>query len=375
MKIKNSILIVVVILIIGGILFLESRKADTNSLVEDDDLILPDDSSEDAQDRREIKAKKFEEAKEISSPDGFINTPSINSGQADGITISELIGKKVILIDFWTYSCINCQRTLPHLNQWYDKYKDQGLEIIGLHTPEFEFEKDYENVLRAVEKFGVKHPVVLDNDFSTWTSYKNRYWPRKYLIDIDGFIVYDHIGEGGYEETEAKIVELLNERKIVLGEEEMVSLQINMPKNAPKVDFSQIRTPEIYLGWGRAEFLANFPSQNCIDSACNYILPSEIALNTYVFGGDWRIAKESSVLEGSEGVIGIAFNANKVNLVVDTASGATAEIWLDDEKIGDVTFDKADLYTLVDLGENYGQHILEIRIKGKGFSVFAFTFG
>jgi thiol-disulfide isomerase/thioredoxin len=372
---KNLILLLASILIISSIFFLESRKADVSSSTEEGDLMLPSDFTEDDKERRARKAKKFEEAYEISTPDGFINTPSTSLGQAEGITISELIGKKVILVDFWTYSCINCQRTLPFLNQWYDKYADEGLEIIGLHTPEFEFEKDYENVLRAVEKFEVHHPVVLDNDFSTWKSYKNKYWPRKYLIDIDGFIVYDHIGEGAYEETEEKIVELLNERKKVLDESDMVSLKIDMPRNAPKVDFSKIRTPEIYLGWGRAEFLANFPGENCLDTKCNYILPNEVAPNTYVFGGDWRITKESSILEGNEGVIGITFNANKVNLVVDTASGATAEIWLDGEKVGDVAFDTADLYTLVDLGENYGQHILEIRIKGRGFSAFAFTFG
>ena len=147
---------------------------------------------------------------EIVGPSGFVNT--------DGITIRELIGQKIVLVDFMTYSCINCQRTFPYLNAWYGKYKDQGLEIIGIHTPEFAFEKDIDNVREAMKHFGISYPVVLDNDYATWNAYGNRYWPRKYLIDIQGNVVYDHIGEGDYEETEMKIRELLEERAQVLGE-------------------------------------------------------------------------------------------------------------------------------------------------------------
>src|SRR3989344_6519435 len=150
------------------------------------------------------KEKIYPAAKEIVAPAGFINV--------DNVKIQDLIGKKVILVDFWTYSCINCQRTLPYLTSWYEKYKDQGLEIVGVHTPEFEFEKEYDNVVRATEQFGVTYPTVLDNDYGTWTAYKNRYWPHKYLIDIDGFIRYDHIGEGAYAETERVIQELLKEK-------------------------------------------------------------------------------------------------------------------------------------------------------------------
>jgi len=365
---KKVYLIVVVVLIVGGILFLESRKADRTVTEGEDKLkVSIDMGSEETLLRRAEKVKKFEEAHEISTPDGFINT--------DGITISELIGKKVILLDIWTYSCINCQRTLPYLNQWYEKYKDEGLEIIGLHTPEFEFEKDYDNVARASEKFGVKHPVVLDNDFSTWNSYKNQYWPRKYLIDIDGFIVYDHIGEGSYEETEAKIVELLNERREILGMKEEIALSILKPADAPNVDFSKIKTPETYLGWGRAEFLANLPSEECVDNICHYSLPEQLPLNTYVLDGDWRFAKESAILEQEVGSIVLAFSANKVNLVVDTTNGAIAEIWVDDVKLKEIEFNEAGLYNLVDFGDNYGEYLLEVRIKGKGFSAFAFTFG
>jgi thiol-disulfide isomerase/thioredoxin len=123
---------------------------------------------------------------------------------SEPLTLASLRGK-VVLIDFWTYSCINCQRTLPYLKAWYDKYKDQGLEIIGVHTPEFAFEHVQSNVEKAVADFGLKYPSVLDNDYGTWSAFGNQFWPRKYLIDLDGFIVYDHAGEGNYAETEAAI--------------------------------------------------------------------------------------------------------------------------------------------------------------------------
>ena len=382
-KNKNYPLFFALLAIIGSVIFLESKKTDRRGKADEiireseivkepknlGDLENPEEVSADT-DRSEIILQKeslFKRAREISTPDGFINI--------DDLKIADLIGQKIILVDFWTYSCVNCQRTLPFLNQWHKKYADEGLVIVGLHTPEFEFEKDYENVKKATLKYGVKYPVVLDNDYSTWTAYENRYWPRKYLIDIDGFIVYDHIGEGAYEETETKIVELLNERKKVLGESSAVALEIETPDDAPETDFSKIRTPETYLGWGRAEFLANFPSEDCLDKTCTYFLPQEVALNTYVLGGKWRIEKEKAVLDDDIGVIGIAFSASKVNLVVETESSARAEIWLDGKKIRDIEFNEADLYNLLDLGEEYGLHILEIRLEGKGFSAFAFTFG
>ena len=202
----------------------------------------------------EEKAKKYELAKEITTPDGFINTAE------QPIIISELIGKKVILIDFWTYSCINCQRTTPYLNSWYEKYKDDGFVIIGIHTPEFEFEKDYDNVKKAVEKFGIKFPVVLDNDYSTWTAYKNKYWPRKYLIDLEGYIVYDHIGEGAYEETERKIQEALEERMVALNE----SGEIDEALTKETYVKSGETSPETYFGSARNNQQASllFPKES-----------------------------------------------------------------------------------------------------------------
>ncbi len=150
------------------------------------------------------KEGEFERAKEIVDPTGFINT--------DRVSIGGFAGEKVVLLDFWAYSCYNCQNTQPYLNAWYEKYRDDGLVIIGVHKPEFEFEKGYANVEAAVRQARIKYPVVLDNNGATWNAYDQHYWPTMYLIDADGFIRYQHIGEGAYEETEAKIRELLAER-------------------------------------------------------------------------------------------------------------------------------------------------------------------
>ncbi len=153
----------------------------------------------------------FKKYIEIVRPSGFVNSNN------QPITIGEYVGKKVIVLNVMTYSCSNCQATFPYVNTWYEAYKDDGLIVIGLHTPEFAFEKDKDNVEEAMLKFGITYPVIMDNEYATWNAYGNRFWPRKYLIDIHGNIVYDHIGEGAYEETDAEIVKALVERKRVLG--------------------------------------------------------------------------------------------------------------------------------------------------------------
>ena len=156
------------------------------------------------------KQAGYPPAIEIADPTGFINASS-------SFRLANLIGKDVILLDFWTYSCINCIRTIPYLNAWYQRYHDQGLEIVGIHTPEFDFEKDISNVQAAIMKFGIQYPVVLDSNYGTWTAYGNLYWPHEYLIDMAGYIVHDQIGEGNYSETEQEIQKLLAERSAILG--------------------------------------------------------------------------------------------------------------------------------------------------------------
>jgi len=164
---------------------------------------------EDEAERIARKEAEFTRAAEIVAPTGFINT--------DGITIGENVGEKVVLVEFWTYSCYNCQNAQPYINSFHEKYADDGLLVIGVHRPEFEFEQDYASVEAAVREAGIEYPVVLDNDAATWDAYDNRYWPAWYLIDADGFVRYKHFGEGAYEETEAKIRSLLEEKDQIPG--------------------------------------------------------------------------------------------------------------------------------------------------------------
>jgi thiol-disulfide isomerase/thioredoxin len=203
----------------------------------------------------EIDKSKFREAPNFNEISGYINT-----NDSKPLDLQSLRGN-VVLVDFWTHSCINCIRTIPYLNDWYEKYSDKGLTIVGVHTPEFEFEKNFNNVKSAVDKFQIKYPVLQDNDKGTWNAYENRYWPRKYIIDTEGNIRYDHIGEGAYSETEKVLQYLLAERAAKMGKTEIIFSNISnstVPASggnskASEIDFSKIQTPEIYLGYQLAQ--------------------------------------------------------------------------------------------------------------------------
>jgi thiol-disulfide isomerase/thioredoxin len=367
---RYIILGVAVVLIAVGIYYFESQKSRPVYSSLDSDIETPR-----MTETTEEKEKKYERAKEISSPDGFINVDDIN--------ITDLIGSQVILVDFWTYSCINCQRTLPYLNAWHEKYGDKGLTIIGMHTPEFEFEEDYGNVSRAVEKFGVKYPVVLDNDFSTWTAYRNQYWPRKYLIDIDGFIVYDHIGEGAYEETERKIQELLNERMITLGEEGDIASEIANPKEDRCSPSGKPQTPEIYFGAWRNNYFGN--GERLKEGAQSLSIPNEIGQHFFYLDGDWTIDDKHAINSQSGARIVINYQAECVFMVAGSDKPVKMFVLRDgkpignaagsDVKDGSVTVSEETLYRIVEDPEGWGQHTLELIIEGAGLEAFTFTFG
>ncbi len=289
------------------------------------------------------KKNKYTLAPEISSPDGFVNT------NGKPITLRELRGK-VVLLDVWTYSCINCQRTLPYVNDWYAKYKDQGLEIIGLHTPEFAFEKVLKNVEDAVKRFQIKYPVVLDNDYSTWNEYGNRYWPRKYLIDIDGYIVYDHIGEGGYEETEKAIQKALSERNARMGSDMVISTSTTVPKEAMVVESGKVGSPEIYFGSSRSKKSDNV-----------------------TLGGSWNVTSEYAENTGEASIM-YEYDAKNVYFVGGSKNGVEIEIYKDGKLLKTITVKAERLYTLIE-GDSYGRHTLLMKIKGSGLQAFTFTFG
>lgn len=277
--------------------------------------------------------QKVSSAPEIIEGGEWFNLPADNS---EPLKISELRGK-VVLIDFWTYTCINCIRTLPYLKNWHEKYKDKGLVIIGVHTPEFEFEKDPKNVKKAIEDFGITYPVVQDNNFATWNNYQNRYWPAKYLIDKNGSIVYSHFGEGDYDETEMAIQDYLG-----------VTMDVENPEYA---NFS--RTPETYLGNLRRKQSKNL-----------------------IFTGNWNYSAEYANPESGATLI-YHYDAKNVYLVMKQKTDGTdgiVDVYLDDEFQKTITVHDNTLYELINL-ETGGKHKLELRFKDNNIEAFAFTFG
>ncbi len=345
-------LVVVVVLIVGAIYGLEKIKPE--AVTSSGGPVNGEADVVEAQ-------GDFEPAKEIVNPSGFINT--------DGIKIADLVGKKVILVDFWTYSCINCQRTLPYLTDWYEKYKDQGLEIVAVHTPEFEFEKEYANVLAATKKFGVEYPVVLDNDYGTWRAYGNRYWPRKYLIDINGQIVYDHIGEGAYEETEGIIQDLLEERAEKLGESTDAAL---MPLTQETEGTIQAGSPEVYFGSSRNELLANGqPGKNGTQAL---EAPVSTRINQLYLDGMWNFSEEYAENTAGGAKIVFPYQAKDVYMVARSDNPVRVMVKRDGENVGEITVREDQLYTLID-GDEAGEHTLELIIIDPGLQAFTFTFG
>jgi len=311
------------------------------------------------------KNKKFALAPDISTPDGFINTNNLP------ITISEFKDKKVVLLDIWTYSCINCQRTIPYLNQWYKEYEDEGLVIIGLHTPEFSFEKVQANVEKAVKDFGIKYPVVLDNDFSTWQAYKNQYWPRKYLIDIDGYIVYDHAGEGQYKETEVAIQKALRERADRLDMNLEVSSNISKPESVVSVESGKVKSPEVYFGSARNEYLANGTAGRTGEQTL--LVPSSISFNKLYLSGIWNITSEYAENKEMASIV-FGYEAKNVYITAGGAEGVEVEIYKDDVFVKKITIKNETLYTLIQ-DADYGKHVLRIVIPKAGLQAFTFTFG
>lgn len=325
----------------------------------------------------QIDKSQFRLAPELAKISGYINT--------NPITLADLKGK-VVLVDFWTYSCINCIRTIPYLNAWHEKYADKGLVIIGVHTPEFEFEKDYNNVKAAVEKFEIKYPVVQDNDKGTWNAYENRYWPHKYLIDNEGYIRNDHIGEGGYAETEKVIQSLLSERAAYMGVNATIDQSISNPENAQSVDFGQIYTPELYFGYQFARAQLGNPEGFKPDQIVTYTIPENatIAPNRIYLDGDWRNNADHMELQSGEGRIVLSYSAKAVNIVAggsghlyiseDGSNLTGSSRGLDVSEQGAVSIDGQKLYNLV-MHEQYGKHQLVIDVTGKEFQIYTFTFG
>ncbi len=311
------------------------------------------------------KAAKYQPAPDIIDPTGFINT----GGQP--ISISEFKGKKVVLVDIWTYSCINCLRTLPYVESWYDKYKDQGLQIIGLHDPEFSFEHVLANVEDAVARLGVKYPVVLDNDFATWKAFGNQYWPREYLIDMDGYIVHDHAGEGDYDDTEKAIQDALRELHARTGSAAPMPTGVVNPSGTIPVDFNKVGSPETYFGSERNVYLAN--GKQSKDGTQSLDVPASISGNSLYLGGQWNFVSEYAENDGG-GEIVYKYNAKNVYMVASSDQGADVDVYLDGVFYKTIHIQDQKLYDIID-GADYGIHTLKIDIKSPGLKAYTFTFG
>ena len=273
------------------------------------------------------------------------------------LTIKDLRGK-IVLIDFWTYSCINCIRTLPYLTRWYDTYKDHGLVIIGVHTPEFPFEKNTNNVAGAIKRFHIHYPVAQDNEYSTWNAYNNEYWPAEYLIDKNGDIVYRHFGEGHYDRTENAIRQLLG-----------MAVNPNAQTSTP----GSIGSPEMYFGTYRLQYLT--PDQSPSAAARMYNFPRHLALNNFALEGVWRFEYDHCTLVQPDGRIKLRFYAGKLYIVAQSEiSPVTLKIRVDGKQQPDVIVSKPKLYTLFN-SDDPSEHTAEIEILGTGFKAFTFSFG
>ena len=372
----------VVALIVGFAIYFNNPGLNKSSLGNSNGLVITSDGNSKnsiSNVKLSIDKSQFRIAPEFKGITSYINT--------NGTKLSDLKGK-VVLVDFWTYSCINCIRTLPYLVDWNQKYSDKGLVIVGIHSPEFEFEKNIDNVKQAVARFGIKYPVLLDNDHGTWNAYQNNYWPRKYLVDSEGYIRYDHIGEGGYAETENAIRNLLAERSNQqgLGTTNLNQTKLIVP-NTPSVDLNQIKTPELYFGYQYARSqLGNIEGFNP-EKTVNYTIPSSNLDTSVIYlQGLWKNNPDNMELVGPDGKITLVYSAKSVNIVAGGKGQVTvreddngvqtnnSSKGNDTDAEGKLSIDGQRLYNIAD-NTNYGNHHIEIDAKGPGFKIYTFTFG
>jgi len=312
-----------------------------------------------------IKEKNL--APDIRDIEAWINS--------EPLSLEDLRGK-VVLVDFWTYSCINCIRTLPYIESWHEKYKDDGLVIIGVHAPEFAFEKDLGNVQKAVKEYGLQYPIALDNNFSTWKAYNNRYWPAKYFIDRDGYLRHYHFGEGEYKESEELIRQLLAE------EGQLPQDELSVEDNT---SFDPRQTPETYLGYWR---LANFKNQNELvrDEGNSYQLVDNLKKDDWTIGGDWRMEYQNLDSTSDNARLKLKFSAKNVFLVMGSQDTREVKVMLNGQELGasDRGSDVNDsnivkvkehrLYKLIESDQFIEDGILEL-IFPDGVELYAFTFG
>jgi cytochrome c biogenesis protein CcdA/thiol-disulfide isomerase/thioredoxin len=317
------------------------------------------------------------ELPELDGAVAWLNSPALTAESLRG---------KVVLIDFWTYSCINCLRTLPYLKAWYERYKDHGFVIVGVHSPEFAFEKDAKNVRRAVREFDVRYPVALDNDYAIWQAFNNRYWPAHYFIDAQGRIRGHHFGEGNYEESEDLIRTLL----IDAGQKDLPGMAGGMSSDGVQVaaDRSNVRSPETYVGYGRAENFIS-PGGFAHDQPKSYAAPGSLELNQWALDGTWAVEDQRARLNDSRGKIVFRFHARDLHLVLGPgADGKPVRFRVtidgkdpaqdrgtDIDTRGEGVVREQRLYQLIRQTGDVKDRTFTIEFQDAGVQAYAFTFG
>jgi len=313
----------------------------------------------------------------LSAATDWLNSPPLTAAGLRG---------KVVLIDFWTYTCINWLRTVPYVRAWAEKYKDQGLVVIGVHSPEFEFEKNVENVRRAAMAMRIHYPIAIDSDHAVWRAFRNQYWPALYFIDAQGNIRHHQFGEGEYEQSEILIQQLLAEAGAGRIARELVSVDSRGAEAAP--DWSSLKSPENYLGYERTENFAS-PGGAAFGKRRVYAIPARLRLNHWALSGDWTVNKQAVVLNLPNGRIAYRFHARDLHLVMGPAArgasprfrvvidgkppGAAHGIDVDEQANGTVTEQR--LYQLIRQVRPITDRQFEIEFLDSGVETFAFTFG
>jgi len=324
----------------------------------------------------EIKLPIEGELPTLAGATGWLNSQPLTPAGLRG---------KIVVIDFWTYTCINWLRTLPYVRAWAAKYKDRGLTVIGVHTPEFPFEKDIGNVRRAVQDMRVDYPVAIDSDYAIWRAFNNAYWPALYFVDTNGRIRHHHFGEGEYGRSERIIQQLLGEAGKPVGAE-LVSVDARGVEAG--ADWSSLKSPENYLGYERTE---NFASSGgaVSDKPRVYSVPAQLRVNQWALVGDWTIGKQAVTLNAANGRIAYRFHARDLHLVMGPAArtstvrfrvlidgkpaGAARGIDVDAQGNGRVS--EPRLYQLIRQSKPITDRQFEIEFLDSGLEAFAFTFG
>ena len=308
---------------------------------------------------------------------GWLNSPSLTAAGLRG---------KVVLIDVWTYTCINWLRTLPYVRAWVEKYKNQGLVVIGVHSPEFAFEKNIDNVRRATNDMKVDYPIAIDSDHAIWRALKNQYWPALYIVDAQGRIRHHQFGEGGYEQSERIIQQLLSEAGNGGITHDLVSVDGKGAETA--ADWGNLRSPENYVSYDRTENFAS-PGGAISGKSRVYAVPSRLRLNQWALSGDWTMGDQATALNKANGRIAYRFHARDLHLVMGPAATAAAVRFrvlidgkppgvahgVDVDDQGNGTVIEQRLYQLIRQPGPIADRQFEIEFLDPGVEAFAFTFG